>query len=101
MPRSPILPVTLRLGVGRCCGQTSTWNDLTLTEYRIGATLAESARHRCGRADPAYRHALTGGLVLHASALDDNGKGIVFVGHSGAGKSTQVDLWSREPGVTA
>ena len=43
----------------------------------------------------------TGGLVFHASGLDDNGKGIVFVGHSGAGKSTQVGLWSQEPGVIA
>ena len=43
---------------------------------------------------------LTGGLVLHASSLDDNGRGLVFVGHSGAGKTTQLALWGGEPGTT-
>jgi hypothetical protein len=40
-------------------------------------------------------------LVFHSSGLDDNGKGIVFIGHSGAGKSTQLGLWSQEPDVIA
>jgi hypothetical protein len=43
----------------------------------------------------------TGGLVFHASAVNDNGHGIVFVGHAGAGKSTQRGLWSNRPGVIA
>jgi hypothetical protein len=42
-----------------------------------------------------------GGWAFHSSGLDDNGKGIVFIGHSGAGKSTQVGLWNQEPGVIA
>jgi len=41
----------------------------------------------------------TGGVVFHASSLDDNGKGIVFVGHSGAGKSTQLQIWDTESGT--
>jgi MoaA/NifB/PqqE/SkfB family radical SAM enzyme len=33
-----------------------------------------------------------GGLILHASAARVNGKGLVFVGHSGAGKSTTMEM---------
>jgi hypothetical protein len=40
-----------------------------------------------------------GGFVIHASGLDDNGRGILFTGYSGAGKSTQAALWSQFPGV--
>ena len=43
----------------------------------------------------------TDGLVFHASGIDDHGHGLVFVGHSGAGKSTQACLWTEEPGVIA
>ncbi len=32
-------------------------------------------------------------LLLHASAVDYNGRGIVFVGPSGIGKTTQAELW--------
>jgi hypothetical protein len=39
------------------------------------------------------------GLVLHASGIDDGGHGLLFVGHSGAGKSTQAAIWEGETGV--
>ena len=39
------------------------------------------------------------GAVVHASAVDDGGRGTVFVGPSGAGKSTMAGLWSRHAGV--
>ena len=35
------------------------------------------------------------GIVFHACAIDDAGKGILMVGHSGAGKSTQSLIWSK------
>jgi len=35
-----------------------------------------------------------GGIVFHACAIDDGGRGILMVGHSGAGKSTQSLIWS-------
>lgn len=34
-------------------------------------------------------------LVFHASYIDWNGKGILFCGKSGMGKSTQADLWNQ------
>jgi hypothetical protein len=77
------------------------WNDLTLTEQRT--SLPWQSLLNIGAGELILRTAilLTGGLVFHASGLDDNGRGVVFIGHSGAGKSTQVGLWSAEPGVIA
>ena len=39
------------------------------------------------------------GTLLHASCIDDNGKGYLFVGQSGAGKSTMANLWNGKQGV--
>ena len=39
------------------------------------------------------------GAVFHSSGLDDNGKGVLFVGHSGEGKSTQSRLWQNLEGT--
>ncbi len=36
-----------------------------------------------------------GGLVLHGAALEYSGKGFIFTGSSGAGKTTQAHLWQR------
>jgi hypothetical protein len=79
----------------------SAWDDLTLTEQRNGPSW-QSLLH-IGAGELILRTAIlfTGGLVFHSSGLDDNGRGIVFIGHSGAGKSTQVGLWIQEPGVIA
>lgn len=41
------------------------------------------------------RLVLDGGLMFHATAVDDAGRGILMVGHSGAGKSTQSTIWVR------
>ena len=39
------------------------------------------------------------GLILHACGVVRKGKGLLFVGESGAGKSTAAGLWSGEQGV--
>lgn len=39
------------------------------------------------------------GAVFHSSGVDDNGKGILFVGHSGEGKSTQSRFWQELEGA--
>lgn len=47
-----------------------------------------------------HRLALGEGVELHALGLiDDDGSGYLFLGHSGAGKSTTARLWMRHPGV--
>jgi len=39
------------------------------------------------------------GIIVHACGIDDSGKGLIFTGVSGAGKSTTARLWSDEPGI--
>jgi hypothetical protein len=47
-----------------------------------------------------HRLALGAGVELHALGLADrDGSGYLFVGHSGAGKSTTARLWMAEHGV--
>jgi hypothetical protein len=77
------------------------WDDLTLTEQRTGAHWQSLLNVGAGELILRTAVLFTDGLVFHSSALDDNGKGIVFTGHAGAGKSTQVGLWSDESGVIA
>jgi hypothetical protein len=77
------------------------WDDLTLTEQRLGADWKSLLYSGAGELILRTAILFTGGLVFHSSGLDDNGKGIVFIGHAGAGKSTQLGLWSQEPGVIA
>lgn len=36
-----------------------------------------------------------GGMVLHGAAVEYGGKGVLFTGTSGAGKSTQAHLWRK------
>jgi hypothetical protein len=47
-----------------------------------------------------HRLALGEGVEVHGLGLVDNdGNGYLFLGHSGAGKSTTARLWMRQPGV--
>lgn len=47
-----------------------------------------------------HRLALGAGVAVHALGVaDDDGSGYLFLGHSGAGKSTTARLWLSEPGV--
>jgi hypothetical protein len=47
-----------------------------------------------------HRLARGEGVELHALGLaDQDGSGYLFLGHSGAGKSTTARLWRNEPGV--
>ena len=79
----------------------ATWDMLTLSEQRTGAAWQSLLNIGAGELILRTRILFTGGLVFHAAGIDDNGRGIVFVGHSSAGKSTQAGLWSNVPGVIA
>lgn len=79
----------------------AAWDDLTLTEQRSSAPWQSLLNIGAGELILRTVILFTGGLVFHSSGLDDNGQGIVFIGHSGAGKSTQLGLWGQEPGVIA
>jgi hypothetical protein len=79
----------------------AAWDNLTLTEQRTG--VGWQSLLNIGAGELLLRTAIlaTGGLVFHASGIDDNGRGIIFVGHAGAGKSMQAGLWGKIPGVIA
>lgn len=34
-------------------------------------------------------------LLMHASCVDINGEGVIFIGFSGVGKTTQAELWQK------
>ncbi|MFQ5876152.1 MAG: hypothetical protein ACE5JH_00440 [Acidobacteriota bacterium] len=40
------------------------------------------------------------GVLVHACGLSDRGRGLLFLGTSGAGKTTTARLWKTRPGVT-
>ena len=46
-----------------------------------------------------YRTTYCRGIMMHASAVICNGKAILFTGVSGAGKSTQANLWKEYAGT--
>lgn len=88
-------------GGGAVLRANAAWDDLTLTEQRSGSTWRSLLNIGAGELLLRTKIILTDGLVFHASGIDDNGQGIVFVGHAGAGKSTQTGLWGHESGVIA
>ena len=40
------------------------------------------------------------GVLLHACGIIDQGRGVLFLGRSGDGKSTTAKIWNEEPDVT-
>jgi hypothetical protein len=75
------------------------WDDLTLTERRTGPQWWSLLNIGVGELILRTAILFTGGLVFHSAAIDDNGRGIVIVGHSGEGKSTQANFWNHVPGA--
>jgi len=74
------------------------WDRITIFEHRI--TLWNTLlNYGAGELIFRTRMLFTDGVVVHAAGIDDNGRGIIFVGHSGVGKSTQLKLWDNEDGV--
>ena len=39
------------------------------------------------------------GVIIHSCGIEKNGEGILFIGESGAGKSTMANLWNSEGGI--
>ena len=76
------------------------WDDVIVTELRVGPSWRSLLNIGVGELLFRARIIVEDGLLFHASGLDDNGRGILFVGHAGAGKSTQANLWNAERGVS-
>ena len=39
------------------------------------------------------------GVILHGCGIENDGEGILFIGESGAGKSTMANLWNTDAGI--
>ncbi len=67
------------------------WDNIEFYERKDG----KSSMINTSAGDLLFRTSIlnSGGLVLHASFIKYKNKGIVFVGHSREGKSTQAKLW--------
>ncbi|MBM3495274.1 MAG: hypothetical protein FJX72_13280 [Armatimonadetes bacterium] len=78
-----------------------SWTAVTLTELGKPAPWSSMLNLGAGELIVRTRIILEGGLVFHASAIDDSGCGVMMVGHAGAGKSTQASIWSAQPNVVA
>lgn len=73
------------------------WSTVTMVErLQTGPSLLT-----CGAGELLLRGRVLShdGLVFHAAGLDDRGQGLLLVGHSGAGKSTQCGLWEAAGAV--
>jgi hypothetical protein len=75
------------------------WNEVTMTERREGPGWRSLLDLAACELILRTRILAAGGLIFHACAVDDHGRGLTFVGHSQAGKSTQARLWSQAPDV--
>jgi len=89
-------------GCAPLCGvlqANATWDDFVLREQRFPSGWCSLLSLGAGELVFRTRLSASDGLMFHASGLDDNGRGVVFTGHSGAGKSTQLGLWRDESGI--
>lgn len=75
------------------------WTEAKVTFLRDNANVAEEVMALIGNIIFRNRFALKNGLVIHASAIAWNGKGILFTAPAGTGKSTQSRLWCELQGA--
>lgn len=72
-------------------------HEITLTEELVSGVI--SARLVLNALDVEHLVSSAGGVILHASYIEWEGKAIVFTAPSGTGKSTQAELWKARRGA--
>jgi len=75
----------------------SYWTRCRMTELAHAARWSSLLNLGAGEILVRTRIIHEQGIVFHATAIDDGGRGILMVGHSGAGKSTQSLTWQKQP----
>lgn len=83
----------LRLSGGELLCADESWSKVTSFFSPAGGEYALALAAVCSR------FSYFGTLLFHASCVDYNGKGILFTGASGIGKTTQAELWQRFKGA--
>lgn len=73
----------------------SSWNNIAITYLARSAYFERYALKLLGNLVLKNKIIFYNGLVVHASAVMHNGKGIIFSAPSGTGKSTHARLWEH------
>ena len=81
-------PHHLTDGMGGALAANADWS-------RVEAYTAADSEHALALAAICSRFARFDTVLAHAAAVDYQGQGVVFVGPSGIGKTTQAQLWQR------
>lgn len=84
----------LRLENGELMLADADWKNCTVFTERT-----DSSEHSLPLAAICSRLARFNTLFMHASVVDLDGRGIVFAGYSGVGKTTQAQLWKKFTGA--
>lgn len=85
-----------RTGDERCYGMLLDLNNKkAILDFEINDDFAVRAADDFLRFAFIYTSAFHNTIILHASCITLQGKGIVFTGHSGVGKSTHSQLWLK------
>ena len=92
--------MTYRYAFGLYLDELFGGGDLCLyCNKNIGEPIALTAAHFMGMAGLHHRLLKQTGVILHASYISHNGKGILFAAPSQTGKSTQAELWKTYAGA--
>lgn len=83
----------LRLENGEFACADAQWNKVT------SFFPSPSGNYALALAAICSKFSYYGSLLLHASCVDLGGKGVVFTGFSGVGKTTQAELWQKYLGA--
>lgn len=83
----------LRSSVGEVLFSDDKWTDVTI----YGTN--KNSEHTLPLAALCSRFSFFDTILVHASVIDFDGNGVLFIGPSGIGKTTQAQLWNKYKGA--
>lgn len=72
-----------------------SWSGYRSTQFSIYSTLRSHVVDHLGLIAFNYAALAHDALILHSSVVENSGKGYLFLGESGTGKSTHTKLWLK------
>ena len=79
---------------------SANWQDATITFIKDNKNVEKEVAGIIGYILLKNRIIFHQGLIIHASALVWEGKGLMFTAPSGTGKSTQAEFWRKQKNAT-